>query len=158
MLGVPLDQDDLARFRQAFGALQGHDKEPFPWQERLFREFVAGQIPSALDLPTGLGKTSVMAIWLIARGLSHDTFRGGLPRRLVYVVDRRAVVDQASAEAEKIRSGLKQSGLDLKRLGLGDTELPISTLRGRDLIEAKSDAAAPTSLLLFFAAYLLRPH
>src|SRR5215468_2257107 len=98
---------DLALFRQAFSALQGHDKEPFPWQERLFREFVSGQIPAALDLPTGLGKTSVMAVWLIARGLSHDTFRGSLPRRLVYVVDRRAVVDQASAEAEKIRSGLK---------------------------------------------------
>jgi CRISPR-associated endonuclease/helicase Cas3 len=117
----------LALFRRAFSALQGDDKEPFPWQERLFQEFVAGQIPSALDLPSGLGKTSVMAVWLIARGLSPDTSRSSLPRRLVYVVDRRAVVDQASAEAEKMRSGLKHSGLDLRALGLGEAELPIDS-------------------------------
>ena len=139
-----MDQDDLAHFRQAFSVLQGHGKEPFPWQERLFREFVAGQIPSALDLPTGLGKTSVMAIWLIARGLSDDGFYSSLPRRLVYVVDRRAVVDQASAEAERIRSGLKQSGLDLTRLGLGDVELPISTLRGQH-IDNRDWLADPTA-------------
>src|SRR4029077_5038728 len=128
-----MDHEDLALFRQAFSAFQGHGKEPFPWQERLFREFVAGRIPSALDLPTGLGKTSVMALLLIARGLSDDADPSSLPRRLVYVVDRRAVVDQASAEAEKIRRGLKQSGLDLKRLGLGNVELPISTLRGQHI-------------------------
>jgi CRISPR-associated endonuclease/helicase Cas3 len=139
-----MDQDDLALFRQAFSALQGHGKEPFPWQERLFREFVAGRIPSALDLPTGLGKTSVMAVWLIARGLSDDGFRSSLPRRIVYVVDRRAVVDQASAEAEKIRNGLKQSGLDLTRLGLGDVELPISTLRGQH-IDNRDWLADPTA-------------
>ena len=135
---------DLALYRQAFSALQGHDKQPFPWQERLFREFLAGRIPSALDLPTGLGKTSVIAIWLIARGLSDDGVRSSLPRRLVYVVDRRAVVDQASAEAEKIRSGLKQSGLDLKRLGLGNVELPISTLRGQH-IDNRDWLADPTA-------------
>jgi CRISPR-associated endonuclease/helicase Cas3 len=135
-------QADLARFRQAFGPLQG--KDPFPWQERLFREFVAGRIPLALDLPTGLGKTSVMALWLIARGLADDGVRGRLPRRLAYVVDRRAVVDQASAEAEKIRSGLKQSGLDLKRLGLGNVELPISTLRGQH-IDNRDWLANPTA-------------
>ena len=28
--------------------------------------FAKGQIPSALDIPTGLGKTSVMAIWYLA--------------------------------------------------------------------------------------------
>jgi CRISPR-associated endonuclease/helicase Cas3 len=142
-MDLPPSQDDLVLFRQAFSALQGHDKEPLPWQERLFREFVAGRIPSALDLPTGLGKTSVMTIWLIARGLSDDDFRSSMPRRLVYVVDRRAVVDQASAEAEKIRIGLKQSGLDLKRLGLGNGELPISTLRGQH-IDNRDWLADPT--------------
>ncbi len=123
-------QDDITKFRQAFSALQGGN-EPFPWQERLFREFVAGRLPSALDLPTGLGKTSVMAIWLIARALADEAARNRLLRRLVYVVDRRVVVDQATAEAEKIRRGLGQSGLDLRRLGLGEGKLPLSTLRGQ---------------------------
>ena len=119
----------MSGFWQAFSVLQGGNA-PFPWQERLFREFVAGRLPAALDLPTGLGKTSVMAIWLIARALAENSARKLLPRRLVYVVDRRAVVDQATAEAEKIRKGLAQSGLDLERLGLGKANCRCSTLRG----------------------------
>ena len=89
----PADQD----FSAAFQALTGH--RPFRWQQRLFSHLVAGDLPSALDLPTGLGKTSVMAIWLCARRLNP-----ALPRRLVYVVDRRAVVDQATEVAEQLRS------------------------------------------------------
>ncbi|HEY3911695.1 MAG TPA: DEAD/DEAH box helicase family protein [Stellaceae bacterium] len=62
-----------------------------------------GKIPAALDLPTGLGKTSVMAIWLIA--LAEQAAAGAvrLPWRLVYVVDRRTVVDQATEETHTIR-------------------------------------------------------
>jgi CRISPR-associated endonuclease/helicase Cas3 len=136
-------QGDVTMFRQAFRALQG-EKPPFPWQERLFREFVAGRLPAALDLPTGLGKTSVMAIWLIARALADEDARSKLPRRLVYVVDRRAVVDQASEEAKKIRKGLGQSGLDLETLGLGKGELPISTLRGQ-YVDNREWLADPTA-------------
>ena len=68
---------------------------PLAWQRRLFGCLAAGNLPAALDLPTGLGKTAVMAIWLIAR--AHGA---RLPRRLIYVVDRRAVVDQATTEAQ----------------------------------------------------------
>ncbi len=89
---------------------------PLAWQTRLFGQLETGEIPAALDLPTGLGKTSVMAIWYLARRAG-----AGLPRRLVYVVDRRAVVDQATEEAEKIRDWAKTQGDDL----------PISTLRGQ---------------------------
>lgn len=38
---------------------------PFPWQEELFRHFKRGTIERSLDIPTGLGKTAVMAIWLV---------------------------------------------------------------------------------------------
>jgi len=133
----------LYAFDDHFAALAGH--KPFRWQRRLFRRLVEGHVPAALDLPTGLGKTSVIAIWLIAR--AHGA---RLPRRLVYVVDRRAVVDQATDEAEKLRKALegraehfdalderacaqvKQSAGELKkRLGFnGNQKLPISTLRG----------------------------
>jgi CRISPR-associated endonuclease/helicase Cas3 len=57
---------------------------------------------ASCDLPTGLGKTSVIAIWLIALAHAPDK----VPRRLVYVVNRRTVVDQATDEAAKIRSRL----------------------------------------------------
>ncbi len=100
--------------------------KPLSWQRRLFDRFMEGKLPGALDLPTGLGKTSVMAIWLIAR--AHGA---PLPRRLIYVVDRRAVVDQATDEAEKLRKGLKSLPHLQRALRLGDGGLPISTLRGQ---------------------------
>lgn len=97
----------------------------FFWQRRLLAEFRANQIPQALDIPTGLGKTSVMAIWLVAR-LSGAT----VPRRLIYVVDRRAVVDQATTEALKLKAFVEARSEIKAKLGIPDG-LPISTLRGQ---------------------------
>jgi reverse gyrase len=62
-------------FDLQFEVLSGF--KPLDWQRRLFGRLVRGDLPSALDLPTGLGKTSAMAIWLIAR--AHGA---NLPRRL----------------------------------------------------------------------------
>lgn len=122
-----------------FHALTGF--RPLSWQRRLFTSLLEGKLPAALDLPTGLGKTSVMAIWLIAR--AHGA---RLPRRLIYVVDRRAVVDQATAEAEKLRKALESEAKHLKEpLGLGTRKLAISTLRGAhvDKREWLDDPTAP---------------
>ena len=53
-------------FKKIFEELTG--LPPFKWQNRLYHDhFTKGHIPSALDIPTGLGKTSVMAIWYLAR-------------------------------------------------------------------------------------------
>jgi CRISPR-associated endonuclease/helicase Cas3 len=69
-------------------------RQPYKWQERLLRQwFIESQIPETLDIPTGLGKTAVIALWLAALAVGVK-----LQRRLVYVVDRRTVVDQASDE------------------------------------------------------------
>ena len=115
-------------FEDAFAALTGH--HPFPWQRRLFGEhFLRGTLPPAVDIPTGLGKTAVMAVWLLARAAG-----AALPRRLVYVVDRRAVVDQGTAFAGDLREALeREEGLAPVRQGLRlcGRRLPISTLRGR---------------------------
>ena len=87
----------------------------FEWQNCLYYDhFLTGDIPPALDIPTGLGKTSVMAIWYLARKAG-----AAVPRRLVYVVDRRAVVDQATEVADEIREKSE------------DPELRVSTLRGQ---------------------------
>jgi CRISPR-associated endonuclease/helicase Cas3 len=77
------------------------------WQNRLFDQFIDGKIPAALDLPTGLGKTSVMAIWVLARALATEIALRTIPRRLVYVVDRRAVVDQPTVDSEELRTALE---------------------------------------------------
>ena len=79
----------------------GRRHPPFRWQTRLLRRLLDANPPRAVDVPTGLGKTSVMALWLIA--LAEGA---ALPRRLVYVVDRRAVVDQATRFAERLRRNM----------------------------------------------------
>ena len=131
-------------FGEAFEALTGY--EPFPWQARLFKRLSAGDLPPAVDIPTGLGKTSVMALWLLARAAGAR-----LPRRLVYVVDRRAVVDQATDFAENIREALSRPELEQVRQGLalGDRPLAISTLRGKyvDNREWLENPAAPAIIV-----------
>jgi CRISPR-associated endonuclease/helicase Cas3 len=129
---------------RAFVALT--DRQPFHWQRRLLEEWLLrGKIPDAVDMPTGLGKTMVMALWLVARCCGAH-----LPRRLVYVVDRRAVVDQATEEAEKLRASLERDAKHLKEpLGLGPRSLPISTLRGAyvDNREWLDDPATPAIVI-----------
>ena len=74
------DSKPLSSFWDAYSRLT--ESVPLSWQERLFCDhFRNGDIPSALDIPTGLGKTSVMAVWLIVQAWGAH-----LPRRLVYVV------------------------------------------------------------------------
>ena len=86
-------------FSELFESITGHT--PYPWQQRLYQVMISGKIPTYLDIPTGLGKTSIMIIWLIARAKS-TTHNVKIPSRLVYIVDRRVIVDQATDEAQKI--------------------------------------------------------
>ena len=141
MKGRAKNQRGAFRFGTAFETLTSH--APFPWQRRLFDEYFArGLLPPAVDIPTGLGKTAVMAVWLLARAVG-----AALPRRLVYLVDRRTVIDQASACAQQLRAVLnKEDSLEGVRsaLGLVERPLPISTLRGQhaDSREWMADPAA----------------
>jgi len=116
------------------------EAELFPWQRRLLADFLRGQLPEAIDLPTGFGKTSVMAIWLVARAAGAP-----IHRRLVYVVDRRTVVDQATTVAERLRAAVGEHGELNRALGLDGRPLPISTLRGQyvDNREWLADPTAP---------------
>lgn len=119
-------------------------RAPFPWQQRLLESMLSGDVPPALDLPTGLGKTSVMAIWLVARMLGAK-----VPTRLVYVVDRRAVVDQATEEAKRLREWVEQNSEYREKLGIAKGTLPISTLRGQfvDNREWLEDPAKPAIIV-----------
>lgn len=121
--------NDADIFSERFAALTGN--EPFPWQIRLYRCFSGTEsagvpnIPKSCCLPTGLGKTSVIAVWMLA--LSNGA---PLPRRLVYVVNRRTVVDQTTNELLRYRKAIREneSLSSLRRLF---DPLSISTLRGQ---------------------------
>jgi CRISPR-associated endonuclease/helicase Cas3 len=118
-------------FTDGFHALTGH--APVEWQKRLFhRHFLIGDIPPALDLPTGLGKTSVIAVWYLALKAGAP-----VPRRLAYVVDRRAVVDQATTIADEIKERSD------------DSTLRVSTLRGQHVDNRAwlEDPAAPAIIV-----------
>lgn len=97
-------------FKEAFKVLTGAPK-PFPWQERMFSRFIDGRIPYGCDIPTGLGKTSVIAIWLLALGQSliNQESPRRIPIRLVYVVDRRVIVDQSTDEAKRAICALEKA-------------------------------------------------
>lgn len=113
----------MIKFKESFKTLTG-TKGPFPWQIELYEKwFVKGKFPQSCKLPTGLGKTSVIAIWLIAL-INHPE---KMPRRLVYVVNRRTVVDQTTDEVKKLRENLSK----LKNLPDHTRQLAISTLRGQ---------------------------
>jgi CRISPR-associated endonuclease/helicase Cas3 len=129
-------------FGYCFNKLTGN--EPFAWQRELFVRLTRGAFPSECDIPTGLGKTSIIVIWLLA--LANDLMRQGperaIPLRLVYVVDRRVIVDQATSEADGVVKKLKElsrsddklknvyDALRQSALSRDDIVVALSTLRG----------------------------
>lgn len=80
---------------------------PFPWQRELCRKLLDGDgWPDLIDVPTGLGKTSVLdvAVFAMAAG---STAR--LPRRIFLCIDRRSVVDEAYHHALAIAKALNRA-------------------------------------------------
>lgn len=110
------------KFDQQFLTLTGHP-QPLSWQKRFYTELGKPEIEwsSVIDLPTGLGKTQVMTIWAMRRVLEGDC---RFPTRLIYVVDRRTVVDQATTDATCLREKLGKNEN-------GQYKLAVSTLRGQ---------------------------
>ena len=80
------------------------DVEPYPWQVRLANQVLADRKwPDVLDLPTGSGKTSAVDIALYAlAAAAHGGEFGVHPRRIIVVVDRRVLVDQAWRHGQQL--------------------------------------------------------
>lgn len=91
-------------FAEFFAAVWG--RPPFAWQERLAGQVAAEGWPETIDLPTGVGKTAAIdvAVWHLATAA-----RSHAARRILFVVDRRVVVDAAFARAEAIAAALRDA-------------------------------------------------
>jgi len=93
------DQHFTTFFREVTGF------EPFAWQMDLVRRLLKGEIPATIEVPTGLGKTSVLHAWTYALAaslaVSENTMRR-LPLRLFIVVDRRLIVDSTHDRARHL--------------------------------------------------------
>ena len=95
-----------ADFAEFFRAVHGH--QPFPWQERLVQRLAAEDTwPDVLALPTGSGKTAA-----IDAAIFHLALRADEPDRsavrIVFVVDRRLVVDEAFRRARCLERALRE--------------------------------------------------
>jgi CRISPR-associated endonuclease/helicase Cas3 len=100
-----LTSEDFPSFFEAVYGL-----EPFPWQCSLVRHVLEhGAWPAVLDLPTGSGKTAVLDIAVFALAATAGSNEQS-PRRIVFVVDRRVVVDQASERAKELARRLNTAG------------------------------------------------
>lgn len=99
------------QFAAFFRKATGH--EPYDYQLRLA---LAEHTPDLVEVPTGAGKTqAVLAAWLFARHV-----RGVGPRRLVYALPMRTLVEQTVEVARSMRESL----------GLSDEDLPVRALMG----------------------------
>ncbi|MDE0319334.1 MAG: type I-U CRISPR-associated helicase/endonuclease Cas3 [Acidimicrobiaceae bacterium] len=127
----PLTADDFPMY---FAAV--HGCPPYSWQDRLTAQVLAdGRWPDVIDLPTGTGKTAVLDTAVFTLAARPDLF----PRRVVFVIDRRIVVDQVYKRAETISKRIREAGSDvLARLASAldkvcpdsDEPLGVSALRG----------------------------
>ena len=83
-----------------------HDVAPYPWQVRLTRQVLSESCwPDVIDLPTGTGKTAVLDTAVFALAARPQVF----PRRIVFVIDRRIVVDQVYERAKRISKAITDS-------------------------------------------------
>lgn len=122
-------------------------REPFDWQ-RAFA--TAAQMPGLIRVPTGAGKTEGAWLgWLWRRRFAPVDMRQSTPRRLVYCLPMRTLVEQTVTRIEQQRD----------RLGLDD--LRVHQLMGgrvsRDWIDRPEDDAVLVGTLdQLFSRALMR--
>jgi len=120
--------------------------EPLPYQERLALEET---LPSLLDVPTGLGKTAAAILaWLWRRRFADGPIRTETPRRLVYCLPMRVLVEQTYGETLKWldRLGLLAGSADWTEIGTGGVptkSAQLKTANGRRGYESAPDAPKP---------------
>ena len=120
------------KFDEFYEAIYGY--KPFPWQTRLAKDVCAGSWPETIALPTAAGKTACIEIAMFALACGA----ANAPRRILFVVDRRIVVDQAFRHAEMLAKKLKvaKEGIlkdvadALLAIGQGENPLEYYALRG----------------------------
>ena len=99
-----------ADFGEFLEAVHGH--RPFRWQTDLAEQVVTtGTWPTALDVPTGMGKTVALdvAVFALAVQSALPPEQRTAPTRTFLVVDRRVIVDQAHERAQRIATALTRA-------------------------------------------------
>jgi len=89
---------------------------PYPFQKKFATSL---QMPELIDVPTGMGKTDAVILgWLWRRRFeSREEIRNQTPRRLIYCLPMRVLVEQTQ---DKARNWLRNLGLLSERPGNGE--------------------------------------
>ncbi|MBF0612887.1 MAG: type I-U CRISPR-associated helicase/endonuclease Cas3 [Magnetococcales bacterium] len=138
-----------------------HGCTPFPWQQRLLQQVVRDRHwPETISLPTAAGKTGVLDVALFCLALEATTPPQERKARLrmVLVVDRRLVVDNAHERAEKIKTALQQpttpllQGMADQLCRLSGTKSPLEVVKLRGGIpQEKGWAQNPTQPMIILS-------
>lgn len=121
-------------FDELFIKATGIHEGPFPYQ----REFaVAPELPQLVRAPTGLGKTAMAILgWGYRRRFADPAVQAATPRRLVYCLPMRVLVEQTRSEAIRWLHGLDllAGGVQIDAMGtpLPDSYQPPSVLAKQD--------------------------
>ena len=112
----------MSDFRKFFCDATGNPDGPFPFQER----FATGEnIPGLVNIPTGLGKTAMAVLgWLWRRRFASEAIREATPRRLVYCLPMRTLVEQTRDNAALWLRNLTNA------CGLNGEEIAVTVLMG----------------------------
>ncbi|MGH8882025.1 MAG: DEAD/DEAH box helicase family protein, partial [Stackebrandtia sp.] len=117
----------------SFVAEVHNGRRPFPWQSALVESVLGtGAWPEELDIPTGLGKTSVLDVAVFTAAANREAAL----RRMFFVVDRKLIVDQAHDHATTITTAL----------AMPDKHGPVCGKVAQALRLIDDDAPAPLSV------------
>jgi CRISPR-associated endonuclease/helicase Cas3 len=92
-----------------------HGYVPHGYQRRL----ALNGLPDVVEAPTGTGKTGIILAWLWRR--MHDPVPETTPRRLIYALPQRSLVEQTAGEAEKWLANLGLTGQVALHVVMGGT-------------------------------------
>ncbi len=88
-------QQQSEQFKDFFCSATRERQGPFPFQSRF-----AELLPPVVSIPTGLGKTAMAVLgWLWRRRFAAESIRRATPRRLVYCLPMRVLVEQTREHA-----------------------------------------------------------
>lgn len=127
-------------------------RQPYGWQVRAAVDLAEGRVFDRLEAPTGAGKTTLIECFLFALGWQGYDSKARLPRRLFWVIDRRAVVDQVYEHVESIADQINDSNSSepIRRVARGlapegrDAQVPraVQTRLWRGGIERDAESLA----------------